>query len=813
MLFFALSLNLTAQETVIAVWDYVDGSTQATMGDGFSASGGTSLGWLKSGDQSGVSDPNSVVCSGKNGFSASFIQNLDITSADLVDGKLHVSMTFNNIDLAAAADGTASIMAVWLKGAGNSNFGTNHRMAGLKLTHDEAGAGDIKVESLVFNNGVQYGGQKDVGGLGDSNIYSGQITLGTTMDFINMTSSFWVGSPGEFPDTPFGLTTGTNAANISTAWNSATQTMSPNALLKFLQFQTISGLGSVEVDQVKISTGTYENTVAAGDGETTAPSSDLALQGILDVEGSTGTNGKAIHLLATADIADLSAYAIAISSNGNNDLSADYTLSGSATAGDHILLARDAAYMDEFMTASTIFNTVLEAGGTISQNGDDPIALLFNGSVAEQFQDPSTDGTGTDWEYTDSWAYKVDGVWTYGGVDCTDDGAVNNNTWNSACVYPYAIGQEPVTFTPPTWAGDWLLDPVAGALAVGPNAGSVGQWYASSAGDVDTRACLFDDIHRFNADGTYQQVMQDQTWLEGFQGVAEDGCGTPIAPHDGSNAATYTYTEGTVTVIGDGAFMGLAKVHNTGEDGVSGGEITYNIVSVDENYLVVNIQYAPGADNTWQFRFINAAYTPPVAETTDVTFTVNTSTIEVGANGMYLGGGILGGANAYAMTDADADGTWEVTLTLDEGTTGNYIFLNSPNDANDWGAKEVLTGQECADGQYDDRLLAPVGADDYTLQHCFGSCDTDGSCTTAGIDDVGMSQFTFFPNPVNDTLTIKAQASIDSITVYNMLGQAVVRSTPNTTDSIVDMSALQAGAYFVQVSINNTLNTVRVIKN
>ena len=119
------------------------------------------------------------------------------------------------------------------------------------------------------------------------------------------------------------------------------------------------------------------------------------------------------------------------------------------------------------------------------------------------------------------------------------------------------------------------------------------------------------------------------------------------------------------------------------------------------------------------------------AETTEVTFTVNTSTIEVGANGMYLGGGIIGDATAHAMTDADGDGTWEVTLTLDEGTTGNYIFLNSPNDGGDWGAKEVLTGQECADGQYDDRLLAPVGADDYTLQHCFGSCESDGSCPAA----------------------------------------------------------------------------------
>ena len=86
--------------------------------------------------------------------------------------------------------------------------------------------------------------------------------------------------------------------------------------------------------------------------------------------------------------------------------------------------------------------------------------------------------------------------------------------------------------------------------------------------------------------------------------------------------------------------------------------------------------------------------------------------------------------------------------------------------------------------------------------------------TSLGLEDVNTSSnFTYFPNPVNNVLSIKAQASIDSITVYNMLGQTVVRSTPNTTTTTVDMSGLQTGAYFVQVAINNSIETVRVIKN
>ena len=95
---------------------------------------------------------------------------------------------------------------------------------------------------------------------------------------------------------------------------------------------------------------------------------------------------------------------------------------------------------------------------------------------------------------------------------------------------------------------------------------------------------------------------------------------------------------------------------------------------------------------------------------------------------MYLGGGVFGGANAHAMSDDDGDGTWEVTVEVADGTAGNYTFLNSPANSSDWGAKENIEGQECADpANYNDRILEAVTADT-TLMHCFGSCETDGSC-------------------------------------------------------------------------------------
>ena len=67
-------------------------------------------------------------------------------------------------------------------------------------------------------------------------------------------------------------------------------------------------------------------------------------------------------------------------------------------------------------------------------------------------------------------------------------------------------------------------------------------WWSNSQADVETRACLFDDKYKFEESGAFTNELGDQTWLESWQSVTE-GCGTPIAPHDGSNAATWSYSE------------------------------------------------------------------------------------------------------------------------------------------------------------------------------------------------------------------------------------------------------------------------------
>ena len=269
----------------------------------------------------------------------------------------------------------------------------------------------------------------------------------------------------------------------------------------------------------------------------------------------------------------------------------------------------------------------------------------------------------------------------------------------------------------------WQLYPGAGAMGVGPGQGDTG-WWSNSEADVETRACLFDDIYAFNADGSFQNILQDATWLEGWQGVAE-GCGTPVAPHDGTAMATWAVDGSSLTLDGTGAFMGLAKVHNNGElsdPADAPASITYEITSVSDDAMTLDINFGPG---WWRFQFVPAG---TELATYDLTLEVNTATIEVGPNGMFAGGGALGDAQAVALSDDDADGVWSATISVTDGFSGNYIFLNSPNDGGDWGAKENLSGLPCADpANFNDRILPPV-TENTTISTCFGQCSTDGTC-------------------------------------------------------------------------------------
>lgn len=153
--------------------------------------------------------------------------------------------------------------------------------------------------------------------------------------------------------------------------------------------------------------------------------------------------------------------------------------------------------------------------------------------------------------------------------------------------------------------GTWQVAPEAGSLGVGPEQGDISWWSIDDAG-VAERGCFFDDDYVFSADGSFSNVLGTDTWLEDWQ-IGTFECGTPVAPHDGSVAATYTYNEGagTVTLNGTGAYLGIPKVYNGGEltDPADAPESITYIIEFSENNTVMTVDISIGS-GWWRYKMI-----------------------------------------------------------------------------------------------------------------------------------------------------------------------------------------------------------------
>jgi len=266
--------------------------------------------------------------------------------------------------------------------------------------------------------------------------------------------------------------------------------------------------------------------------------------------------------------------------------------------------------------------------------------------------------------------------------------------------------------------GTWKLAGQAGALAVGSDLTNL-TWFSSSAGDVTTRACLFDDSIKFAPGGIMTHYMDGSTWLENWQGAPE-GCGTPVAPHTGG-AATYTFDAalGTLTVNGLGAHIGLAKVSNAGELTSPAGavsSITYNVIfSNGGNTMTVQINFGPG---WWQFVYQKTAVINP--PTPNVTFKVDMSQYSGPAyTGVFINGTFNGwNGTSNPMADANMDGVWEVTVPIGAGTIEYKFTLDGWN-----GQESLIPGSSCTitTGANTNRVYT-VSGDAVLGIVCYNSC-------------------------------------------------------------------------------------------
>ena len=123
------------------------------------------------------------------------------------------------------------------------------------------------------------------------------------------------------------------------------------------------------------------------------------------------------------------------------------------------------------------------------------------------------------------------------------------------------------------------------------------------------------------------------------------------------------------------------------------------------------------------------------------------------------------------------------------------------------GGSEVYNGPLALEGQ--GLVAADIwdngGADFYMDEYIF----VEG---TLGAEDFNADVFSVYPNPVVNTLNINSADAVQNVTVYDVLGKVVMNLNPGVVSPSLDMSALSSGAYIVNVTINGTSKSVKVIK-
>lgn len=81
-----------------------------------------------------------------------------------------------------------------------------------------------------------------------------------------------------------------------------------------------------------------------------------------------------------------------------------------------------------------------------------------------------------------------------------------------------------------------------------------------------------------------------------------------------------------------------------------------------------------------------------------------------------------------------------------------------------------------------------------------------------GLEEQAFTSLKYYPNPVNDVLTITNSSDIETLTVINMLGQIIISKQINSNNVQLDLSSLNNGVYFVKIVSEGKNKTLKIIK-
>jgi hypothetical protein len=164
--------------------------------------------------------------------------------------------------------------------------------------------------------------------------------------------------------------------------------------------------------------------------------------------------------------------------------------------------------------------------------------------------------------------------------------------------------------------------------------------------------------------------------------------------------------------------------------------------------------------------------------------------------------------NCNAMSDADNDSVWDVTIALIPGDTIEYKYS-----ADSWTIQETNDpGASCTNGDstYTNRVLVIPSSDMILDVVCWASCDPCVSAPPIGIED-NLNSVSIFPNPASEVINISSSQIIERIEVLDLIGRIVKIDNPNSSFTTLDISDLNGNIYFIKYTINGEVKSEKIL--
>ena len=186
-------------------------------------------------------------------------------------------------------------------------------------------------------------------------------------------------------------------------------------------------------------------------------------------------------------------------------------------------------------------------------------------------------------------------------------------------------------------------------------------------------------------------------------------------------------------------------------------------------------------------------------------------------------------------TEALATGSYFVSQTLngcESARTEVVVTITTVNAPLGEETQEFIAGETIADLDvtgdnlvwYADEALTTELPDTTVLTDdtTYYVVATQGDCTSETLaitvnevlstPSFDMSSLKYYPNPVEEMLTITYSENITKVEIYDLNGKHLMTVNPNTANAQINMGHLQGGTYMLQVTAGEQSKTIRVIK-